>query len=58
MGRTFVMFLALTAIGGLAFLTFAGIAENGLSALAVVSIVLLLVLGFGVIGAMTHPPDE
>jgi uncharacterized membrane protein len=49
---------ALVLIGLLAFFLFWGIATDGLSGLALVTLVLLAVIGFGVVGALTHPPDE
>jgi uncharacterized membrane protein len=49
---------ALVIVGLLAFFLFWGIANEGLSGLALVTLVLLAVIGFGVIGALTNPPDE
>ena len=58
MARTVVLGLALALIGVLAFLTFSVIANEGMDVLTVTSLVILAVLGFGVIGALTSPPDE
>ena len=58
MARNIVLCAALAMIGLLAFLTVAGIAENGVTGLGVVSLIILAVLGFGVLGALTQPPDE
>lgn len=45
-------------IAVLAFLTFTVLANDGLTPLVVVSFVLIAVLGFGVLGALTNPPEE
>ena len=45
-------------IGLLAFLTFSVAASDGVTVLVVVSFVLLAILGFGVIGALTQKPDD
>ena len=58
MRRNLALGGALVLIGLLAFFLFWGIATNGLSGLAVVTLVLLAVIGFGVFGALTNPPDE
>ena len=58
MGRNLALGGALVVIGLLAFFLFWGIANDGLSGLALVTLVLLAIIGFGVIGALTNPPDE
>ncbi len=42
----------------LTFLTIEVIVESGFDILVGASLGILLVLGFGVIGALTHPPDR
>jgi hypothetical protein len=42
----------------LTFLTIEVILESGFDILVVASLGILLVLGFGVIGALTHRPDR
>lgn len=42
----------------LAFLTIDVLVRTGFDILVGASLVILLVLGFGVIGALTHPPDR
>jgi hypothetical protein len=58
MTRNFVLLASLLLIGLLAFLTFTVLIEDGLTPLVLVSLVLLALLGFGVLGALTTPPDE
>jgi len=59
-GRTFALIAALVMIGLIAFLTVGSLQEdNGITApLAVLSLGILIVIGVGVIGALTHPPDK
>jgi hypothetical protein len=56
--RTFVLVAALAMIALLAFLTLSEAIRHGVSFLVVVSIGILAVLGFGVIGALTEKEDE
>jgi hypothetical protein len=56
--RNLVLTAALALISLLAFLTLYEVARDGVSGLAVVSCVILAVLGFGVIGALTEKRDE
>jgi hypothetical protein len=56
--RDVVLGAALLFIAFLAFLTIRAIVQGGNTALAVVSLIVLLLLGFGVLGAITSPPDE
>ena len=58
MGRTVVLVGSLAIIGLLAFLTISVAIDEGIDILVVTSVVILAVLGFGVIGALTAPPDE
>jgi hypothetical protein len=58
MARDVVLLIALLAIGGLAFLTVKVLIEDGIDVLVVVSFVILALLGFGVLGALTSPPDD
>ena len=45
-------------IGLLAFLTLRVAVEHGVDVLVVLSLFVLAMLGFGVLGALTTPPDE
>jgi hypothetical protein len=58
MARTVVLLLCAGMVGLLAFLTLSVAAKDGVTLLVVVSFVVIAVLGFGVLGALTHPPDE
>lgn len=49
---------ALLLIGLLAFLTIRVAAEHGVDVLVVLSLIVLALLGFGVLGALTTPPDD
>jgi hypothetical protein len=56
--RNLVLLAALALIGLLAFGTVQSLIRDGLTGLGVVSLVILAVLGFGVIGALTEKQDE
>jgi len=56
--RTAALVAALLVIGALAFLTLSVAIEHGVDVLVVLSLFVLALLGFGVLGALTTPPDE
>ena len=58
--RRFALLAAIVMIGLIAFLTVSSLLdENGITLpFAVLSLVILIVIGVGVIGALTHPPDR
>jgi hypothetical protein len=56
--RNFALVAALALIGTLAFLTLSVAVEHGVDVLVVVSLIILALLGFGVLGALTTPPDD
>ena len=58
MARTLVLAAALGIIGLLGYLTVRVLLEQGIDILVVLSLLILALLGFGVIGALTTPPDE
>jgi hypothetical protein len=59
MGRTVAFVGSLAIICLLAFLTISVAVEEGIDILVIVSLVVLAVLGFGVLGALrSAPPDE
>jgi hypothetical protein len=59
MARTLVLAGSLAIICLLAFLTVRVAVREGIDVLVVVSFVVLALLGFGVLGALTSaPPDE
>jgi hypothetical protein len=54
--RIAVLLVALMFISGFAFLTVAAIAHEGFTAASGLSIIILLVLGVGIVGALRDPP--
>jgi hypothetical protein len=56
--RNAALVAALLMIGTLAFLTLSVALEHGVDVLVVLSLLVLAMLGFGVLGALTTPPDE
>ena len=58
MSRTVVMGVALLFIGVLFFLTLFVLFTSGPDVLVVVSIAILGLFAFGVIGALATPPDD
>ena len=58
MRRTVVLWAALGFVGIFAFLTLFVLFSEGPDVLVVLSLALLGVFAFGVIGALASPPDE
>jgi hypothetical protein len=58
MARTLVLLASLAIICLLGFLTVTVAVEEGIDILVVVSAIVLLLLGFGVLGALTTPPPD
>jgi hypothetical protein len=58
MARTFVLAASLAMICLLAFLTISVAVRDGIDVLVVVSVIILALLGFGVLGALTSPPSD
>jgi hypothetical protein len=58
MARTFVLLASLAMICLLAFLTISVAIEDGVDVLVVVSVIVLALLGFGVLGALWSPPSD
>ena len=56
--RNAALAAALALIGLLAYLTLRVAIEHGVDILVVLSLLVLALLGFGVLGALTTPPDE
>jgi hypothetical protein len=56
--RDLVLVASLALIALLGFLTISVAISDGVDVLVVISIVILAMLGFGVLGALTHKPDE
>jgi hypothetical protein len=58
MARTLVLGGSLAIICLLAFLTISVAARDGIDVLVVVSIIILALLGFGILGALSSPPPD
>jgi hypothetical protein len=56
--RNGALVAALALIALLAYLTLSVAIEHGVDVLVVLSLIVLALLGFGVLGALTTPPDE
>jgi hypothetical protein len=56
--RAGVLIAALAFIGLLAFLTFFAIAQRGFDVLVVLSLIVLAMFAFGIVGALRQPPEE
>lgn len=56
MTRLIVLLSALLFVVGFAGLTIGAIYEQGLTAAGVISILILVLLGVGIIGALRNPP--
>jgi hypothetical protein len=58
MARTFVLAASVAIICLLAFLTISVAVREGIDVLVVVSVIILALLGFGILGALSsQPPD-
>jgi VIT1/CCC1 family predicted Fe2+/Mn2+ transporter len=57
-GRTFALVAVLTVIGVLTYLTVALFVQEGPSVRVFISLGLLALFGFGVVGALTEKHDE
>ncbi len=59
MARTIVLAVSLAMICLLAFLTISVAVREGIDVLVVLSVIILALLGFGVLGALgSRPPDD
>jgi hypothetical protein len=58
MARTLVLLASLSIICLLGFLTLTVAVEQGIDVLVVVSVIVLALLAFGVLGALTSPPPD
>jgi hypothetical protein len=56
--RTGALVASLALIGLLAYLTIRVIVKDGFTPLVALSLLILVLLGFGVLGALTTPPEE
>jgi hypothetical protein len=51
-----VILAALAFIAGFAFLTYRELAEQGVTALGVVAVLILILLTVGIVGSLRNPP--
>ena len=58
MARDVVLAVALVFVAGFAFLTFRVLFTEGIDILVVASLVVLALLGFGILGALTSGDDR
>jgi hypothetical protein len=58
MGRTLALVGSLAIICLLAVLTISVAIERGIDVLVVLSVIILALLGFGILGALTSPPPH
>ena len=56
--RNAILVIVLVFIALLAVLTVHALVEGGPDILTVLSLLVLAMFGFGVVGALRHPPDE
>lgn len=56
--RALVYTAALLFVLGFALLTVLYIKSSGLTAVGILGIIVLVVVGVGVVGALLHPPDR
>ena len=56
MARAVILAAALLFIGILAALTVVAVVAEGVNVLTLVSLLVLAMLGFGIVGALRHPP--
>ena len=57
--RTIMLAVAIAAIAGFLYLTIYAAADRGFTILTVVSVLIVLLLGIGIVGALLEqPPDD
>ena len=56
MRRQLVLGVALVFIAGFAFLTFSAVVEQGFTLASLLSVLILVLLGIGIVGALRNPP--
>jgi hypothetical protein len=56
--RVFVLVAALVFIAGFAFLTFSAVVEQGFTIASLLSVLILVLLAVGIIGALLNPPRQ
>ena len=58
MGRQVALYAVLAVIALLAFLTVYVMVTHGIDVLVILSLVILAMFAFGIVWALTQPPDE
>lgn len=56
--RLVVLTITLVFIGLLGALTVSDFVRNGVTGLGVISVLVLVLFGVGIVGALRHPPDR
>jgi hypothetical protein len=56
--RALILVVVLVAIAGLGALTLQAVANGGFDVLTVLSLLVLALFAFGIVGALMHPPEE
>ena len=56
MSRLIILGVAVMFLAGFAFLTFASVADRGFTLGSLVSILVLVLLAVGIVGALLNPP--
>jgi len=58
MGRALMLAIAVASIAGFLFLTIYAAADRGFTVLTVVSVLIVLMLGIGIVGALLERPHD
>lgn len=56
--RQLILGVVLVFIAALAYLTVRVAIEQGIDVLVLISLLVLALFGFGIVGALRHPPNE
>ena len=56
--RTVILVTALVFIAGFAALTINAVVSGGVDVLTVISVLVIAMFSFGIVGALRHPPPE
>ncbi len=56
--RNVILLIAFLFIVGFGYLTLDEAAKHGVDVLTVISLLVLALFGFGIVGALRQPPDE
>jgi quinol-cytochrome oxidoreductase complex cytochrome b subunit len=56
--RNVILVIVFLFIVGFGYLTLAAVADQGVNVYTLISLLVLALFGFGIVGALRHPPDE